>query len=366
MPPLRELQDAPPPSAVGGPPSVVGTPPSSVANASVVAGQPSAVAVPSYPSLSIIIPARNEAKNLQRLLPSLRALDYPGEVEIIVVDDQSSDTTAEVAARLGARVEKVESVPVGWHGKPHACHVGALSARGDWLLFTDADTVHAHDSARRAVSFAQDHALDGLTLFLKQASNTILDGAVLMTAFAGLFAGVRETNRLMNGQYILLRRNVYVASGGFESVRNQPLEDLAMGNRLRSMRYTVVALNGETAATVRMYDSPEQMWHGMTRLGAGSLEWSGSGSLLTVLFTTALVSPLLVLLGVLTGSLRLAWLPITWLAASASVLPFARRFGSLWLTALAPIGALFVLLAAVWGLAARILGLGVHWRGRHV
>lgn len=323
-------------------------------------------AVVRLPSLSIIIPARNEAKNLQRLLPSLRALNYPGELEIIVVDDQSTDGTGKIAGRLGAQVETVESLPPGWHGKPHACHVGALAARGDWLLFTDADTVHTTDSASRAVSFAHDHALDGLTLFLKQTPTGILDGAALTSAFAGLFAGTRDTNALTNGQYILLRRNVYLASGGFEAVRDQSLEDLALGNRLRKFGYTVVALNGETAANVRMYESPTQMWHGMTRLGAGSLEWSGSSGLLTVLVTTALMSPLVVLLGVLTGGLRFAWLPITWVASSVSVVPFARRIGSVWLALFAPVGALVVLIASVWGLVSRVLGRGIHWRGREV
>lgn len=318
------------------------------------------------PSLSIIVPARNEAKNLQRLLPSLNALQFDGALEIIVVDDSSTDETSAVAKNFGARVIRINELPDGWHGKPHACHAGALEAKGDWLLFTDADTIHEPTSAMCAVSFAHDHALDGLTLFIKQKPSSIFESAVLLTAFAGLFAGVRETNALMNGQYILLRRNVYLASGGFETVKNEALEDLALGARLRKLGYTVVALRGENAATVQMYSSPKQMWHGVVRLGAGSLKWSGSGAMVTAAFTTALMSPLLVLLGVMTRGLHFAWLPVTWLVASVSVIPFARRFGSMWLALLAPFGALFVLCAAVWGLFTRVVGRGIHWRGRTV
>lgn len=322
--------------------------------------------VASVPSLSIIIPARNEAANLKRLLPSLKALSYPGDVEIIVVDDHSDDGTGMIAENFGARVVRVDTLPEGWHGKPHACHVGAQAAKGDWLLFTDADTVHEPNSATRAVSFAHDHALDGLTLFVKHAPQNPFEGAVLMTAFAGLFAGVQDPHYLMNGQYIVLRRDVYEKSGGFAEVRGEPLEDLALGNRLHEFGFIVPALRGENAATVQMYTSPQQMWHGMTRLGAGSLKWSGSGALATAAFTTALASPLLVLFGVLTRQLRFAWLPVTWLVASLSVLPFARRFGGLWLALLAPFGAAFVLAAAVFGLAQRVVGKGIEWSGRQV
>lgn len=319
-----------------------------------------------FPSLSIIIPARNEAANLKLLLPTLNELRYPGALEIIVVDDHSADDTRAVAESFGARVLRVETLPEGWHGKPHACHIGALAAQGEWLLFTDADTLHDADSAARAVAFARDTALDGLTLFLRQQVNGLFDGIVLTTAFAGLFAGVRDTRQLMNGQYILLRRDVYMSSGGFAVVRNQALEDLALGAHLRKAGYTFLALRGESAAAVRMYDSTTQMWRGMTRLGAGSLKYAGAGSVMTALYTTALMSPLLVFIGVVTRSLHFAWLPITWLVSSASVIPFARRFGSAWWALLAPFGALFVLLAAWWGIFSRVIGRGIHWRGRNV
>ncbi len=321
---------------------------------------------PNIPSLSIIIPARNEADNLKRLLPSLQALEYPGDMEIIVVDDQSTDATGAIAKGLGARVIRINALPEGWHGKPHASHVGAGAAQGDWLLFTDADTVHAPHSATRAVSFASDHALDGLTLFVKQEPPNPFERAVLMAAFAGLFAGTPDPHYLMNGQYILLRREVYEKSGGFEEVRAEPLEDLAFGHRLHQFGYIVPSLRGENAATVEMYSSPLQMWHGMTRLGADSLKWSGKGALVTAVFTTALFAPLLVLVGVLMRRLNFLWLPVTWLAAALSVIPFARRFGGVRVAFLAPLGAAFVLAAAVFGLAQRAVGKGIEWSGREV
>lgn len=318
------------------------------------------------PALSIIVPARNEAHNLVHLLPSLQALRYPGPLEVIVVDDASSDQTAEVAASLGARVLRTQGPAAGWKGKPYACHLGARAAHGEWLLFTDADTIHAPDSAAQAVSFALQARADGVSLFLKQESKGPLDRLALTAAFAGLFAGFRPAHAILNGQYILLRRDVYHQSGGFAAVRNQALEDVALGVHLRTLGYTVPMVVGEEAAVVRMYGTISQLWHGMNRLGADSLRWSGRQALWTALLVVALMSPLITLFAVLRGGLDRRWLPATWAAATLPMVPWSRRFGSPLWAALAPIGALFVQLAAVWGLVNRFIGRGVRWKGRRV
>lgn len=318
------------------------------------------------PALSIIIPARNEAPNLVHLLPSLQRLAYPGPLQIIVVDDNSTDHTSLIAQAYGARVVAIDHLPSGWKGKPHACHRGAAVAQGQWLLFTDADTLHAPDSAARAVSTALQRGLDGLSLFIKQECQGSVDRLALMTAYAGLFAGARPEDRLLNGQYILLRRDVYLDSGGFSTVRQEALEDVALGQHLRRLGYTVPVLLGEDVATVRMYGSLAQLWHGMNRLAADSLRWSGSRALWTALFVTALMSPLVVLAAVAGGGLPRRWLPLTWATATLSMIPWARRFGSPAWALLVPVGALFVQAAAAWGIVSRWLGRGVLWKGRRV
>jgi hypothetical protein len=171
---------------------------------------------------------------------------------------------------------------------------------------------------------------------------------------------------MLNGQFILLRRQVYLESGGFSAVRGEALEDVALGSWLHHQGYRVPILHGEDTAAVRMYSSHAQMFQGMSRLGSDSLRWAGSGALATALFITALVSPLIVLSGVMRGKIGLRWLLPSWAAAALSMLPWARRFGPPGWALLAPIGAAMVLAAAVYGLVSRIFGLGVQWKGRKV
>lgn len=318
------------------------------------------------PALSIIIPARNEATNLPRLLASLRAVSYSGPLEIIVVDDQSTDNTADIATAYNARVVRLTSLPSGVLGKPHACHQGALVAQGEWLLFTDADTIHAPHGPAAAVAYAIDHNLAGLSLFLRQACRGPVDRLALMTAFAALFAGQSHTASLMNGQYILLRRDVYQASQGFAAVWQEPLEDLALGRHLHQRGYFVPILRGEEIATVQMYQSLGQMWHGLTRLGAGGLRWTGVGGVMTTLLVTAIFTPLSVLLGVWLKRLHCGWLALTWALVALSMAPWGRRFGGAAWAILAPFGAAIIVLAGTWGGMRRLLGRGIRWKGRLV
>ena len=113
------------------------------------------------PRVSIIIPARNEAPNLGRLLASLINLDY-GSYEVIVVDDDSADATHYIAGEFDAILIRSGGPPPGWTGKAYACYLGALAATGDWLLFTDADTEHSPLSLASIMGYAADRRLEAL------------------------------------------------------------------------------------------------------------------------------------------------------------------------------------------------------------
>ncbi|MFN2135123.1 MAG: glycosyltransferase [Candidatus Promineifilaceae bacterium] len=338
------------------------------------------------PSLSIIVPARNEARNLRRLLPSLIEQEYPGPFEIIVVDDHSSDETAAVVREFMRREEAclrllpAAELPDGWLGKPHASHAGARAATGEWLLFTDADTIHTPVSAASVVAFAEGHGLDGLSAFLQQETDGWFNSAVLMVALAGLFAAQRRSDPVLNGQYFLVRRSVYEASGGFAAVRAEMMDDLAYGRHLAQQGYAAPIFRGEALAGVHMYENRRQMWHGINRLGSGSLRYSGPRAFVPALFVTGVLMPLWTLLFNRRYVRVMPRLWLVWTAAILGFVPWAKRFSerrsegararrrrqAVGTAVLAPAAALFVQLSALWGMASRLLGRGISWKDRKV
>lgn len=313
------------------------------------------------PALSIIVPARNEAKNLRRLLPSLRGLRYPGPLEILVVDDESEDETAEVAAAFEVTVLRAGPRPPGWLGKPFAAHRGAEATSGEWLLFTDADTWHAPDSAARAMAWALQHQVDALTLFPDLETERIWEAAVLAVAFAGLFAGLRRFDGLLNGQYLLIPRAVYFASGGFAAVRDRMQDDLAFGQRLRSLGYRIALVDGRDVVRVRT-DGDLRAWiHRMGRWASGVMEAQAMRPWVPVLLTAGMAFPL----GEIGGGRLEAGL-LRWALTGLGAYPWARRWGWPAAAGLAPLGAALIAGSALWGLARRWSGRGIPWKGRRV
>jgi cellulose synthase/poly-beta-1,6-N-acetylglucosamine synthase-like glycosyltransferase len=320
----------------------------------------------SFPSLSVIVPARNEAKALPILLKSLLEQQYPSSLEVIVVDDNSQDETGRIAESFGFKVIRLTELPPGWLGKPHACQCGADVASGEWLLFTDADTIHQKRSAAGAVQYALQNNLDALSLFLKHITTGWYDAVVLGTAFTGLFAGWGSMKDMFNGQFILIKRSVFKSSGGFEAVRQAPVEDVALGRQLQQLGYSAPVLRGEQLASVHMYRSISQLWHGMTRLGSGTLSYSPVSMLLMVIFIAQIASSVFHLVQ---ASLRqVNWMIplIAWILAIPMVIFWMRRIRSAGLAGLAPLGAVFIIFSALWGVAQRLTGFGNQWKGRRV
>ena len=318
------------------------------------------------PPLSIIVPARNEAQVLPVLLGSLSEQEYPAPLEVIVVDDDSKDGTGDLAESYNARVIRLDNLPQGWLGKPYACQRGAEAASGDWLLFTDADTVHHRLSALSAVRCAIKNDLDALSLFIKHTTSDWYDAVVLGVAFTGLFAGWGTMKGMFNGQFILVKRSVFFASGGFEAVRHAPVEDVALGQHLQMLGYKTVVFRGEQLARVRMYRSPSQLWHGLTRLGSGTLSRSLVSTAFTIVFIAQIASPVFLIFMASLG--QLAWLYpfMAWVLAIPMVIPWMNRIRSASLSVLAPFGAVFIIVSAVWGIVQRLTGAGNIWKGRRV
>jgi glycosyltransferase involved in cell wall biosynthesis len=238
-----------------------------------------------WPRVSIVVPARDEEARLPALLRSLATLDYP-DYDVIVVDDESGDDTAALAARAGARVVQGTPLPVGWTGKSHACAQGADVADGALLLFTDADTVHEPASLRAAVAYLEREDLGALSLITGQRCETFFERLLLPTAYAMLFAGIspRRVNRprhisplhisplhtspLANGQYILCRRAAYEQAGGHATVRGSIIEDAALARALSRAGVRYRLCRAESLVSVRMYGGLGELWAGFRKNAA--------------------------------------------------------------------------------------------------
>jgi len=203
-------------------------------------------APPTRPILvSVIVPARNEARNIARCVRSLLDTHYPA-IEVIVVDDHSSDDTARLARATGdgdqrLRVLDSPTLPNGWFGKQWACATGVADARGQLLLFTDADTEHGADLLTRTVNVLQGDAADLVSVVGRQEMRSFWERLLQPQVFWMLLArygGTESVSRarraedvIANGQYLLMRRAAYEEVGGHEAVRDLVAEDLARAQR---------------------------------------------------------------------------------------------------------------------------------------
>lgn len=228
---------------------------------------------PVQPEVSIIIPARNEEASLAFCLESL--VSQIGVVfEIIVVNDHSTDRTREIASSFaGVKVIDAAPLPLSWTGKNNANISGARQARGGWLLFTDADTVHLPGSLARALNEAKAGHAALLSYSPEQVVSGFWEKAVMPVIFAELAAQYRPSEvsdpnspaAAANGQYILISREAYDAVGGHAAVADKILEDVELARVVkRSGRKILFRFGGDEVRT-RMYRSFSQLREGWTK-----------------------------------------------------------------------------------------------------
>lgn len=328
----------------------------------------------SHTTISLIIPARNEAENLRGLLPTCLA-QTQAPSELIVVDDQSTDATAAVATAFGAQVLAITQLPDGWTGKAHACHSGALHARGDWLLFLDADVRLEPSAIAAACGAATADGLVSLSLLLRQRCQSWQECLLIPFAYAQYFVGapvgahfqIEKPQAIVNGQFFLIQRAAYLASGGFARVRHAVMEDLAIARELKHDGLRIGFAHGETLAQVRMYRSFGELWQGFAKTSIASLAYDPHGGLWTIVALVALSMILPVLVAAIAES-NLAALCAALAAYALATLHISRwtqRYAVSPIYALLyPLAATLMLLIALSATARRWSGRGVLWKGR--
>lgn len=335
------------------------------------------------PTLSIVVPARDEERSIERCIRSLLAQDFL-DFEVIAIDDRSTDSTPQILERLARedsrlRVIEGDELPAGWIGKPWALAQGVRHARGSWLLFTDADSWHEPAGAASMLWLATEAGMDAVSIATRQELGSFWERAVLpsilgMILFvAGPLGAINDPKKtahaLANGQYILVARQAYDALGGHSALRAEIVEDVAFARRLKEDgRFRFLLVGGARIASVRMYRSLAEIWSGFTKnvyVGAnGHLGALAGGALFMLAISVA--PPALALYA---ASRKRYALALEAALASIAVVATAswgmRKAGfSRRLAILQPLGtALFAGIIA--NSTARVLsGRGVEWRGR--
>ncbi len=246
-----------------------------------------------YPKLSVIVPARNEENRIADCLATLLTQDYPA-LEVIVVDDCSTDRTAQIVMEIAGRDGRVrllsgKAPPPGWLGKPHAIWQGVAASAGEFLCFVDSDGELHPQCIRQALESMEDHRSDLLTLgmrlecpsFWERAIQPLIIQLVLMAFPAEEVNDPESDVASANGPFLLFRRSAYEAIGGHESVRNEIVEDLVLARRIKENGLRLSWVLAPELMSVRMYASLKEIWEGWSKNFFKSLDEKISLAFLT-------------------------------------------------------------------------------------
>lgn len=215
------------------------------------------------PTVTVIVPARNEGKDIEQCLRSLLGQNYP-RLEICAIDDRSSDTTGEIMDRLQResarlRVVHITELPPGWLGKTHGMWRGAAETRSDWILFTDGDIFFHPEALRRTINYAEMKRCDHLVIFPTLIMQGF--GERMMLGFFGLSSALllrpwkvkdpRARDYIGAGAFNLIRRSVYEDLGTYQALRMEVIDDLKLGQRVKQHGFAQDCVRGPGLVSLR-------------------------------------------------------------------------------------------------------------------
>lgn len=335
------------------------------------------------PLVSVLIPARDEEVNIGKCLEGLVNQDY-ANFEVVVLDDNSSDGTAAVVKRVAdsdSRVSLIvgEPLPDGWAGKPFACHQLAKKARGSWLLFVDADTVHEPNMLRSVLALALGLAPSLLSGFPRQLTASLPQKVAIPVIYFIIMGWMplwwvhrrkKPLPSLAVGQFMLFPAEEYWRIGGHEAVKSQILDDIWMAVAVCRHGGRHVAVDLSRVVSCDMYRSVGAMWEGLVRSlysivavsRLGLLALLGIGYFFFLLPFYSLWSVLV------TGAAPIDVRGLVFFQVVVILLMRGlvdNRFREPLVSGiLHPFGFSFIYLAALYASALRIVGARVHWKRR--
>ena len=259
-----------------------------------------------FPMLSILIPARNEERNIRECLETVLCQDYP-RFEVLVYDDHSADKTAEVVREIQAKDPRVRLLPTvplppGWAGKVHACAQLAEAARGEYLLFMDADVRLRPGALKRALAWVHTYTPDLFSLLPALDVRHPLEALTwpLMTSTFLAFLPLRwlyeyRRPRLAGalGPFMLFHRAAYWEIGGHRAIPDEIVEDLRLAALAKAHGRRVLLVDGPEIASVRFYQGLRETWDGLTKSAFGAFRYRlGLATLITALASLILFGPI--------------------------------------------------------------------------
>ncbi|HEV7302306.1 MAG TPA: glycosyltransferase family 2 protein [Tepidisphaeraceae bacterium] len=352
------------------------------------APQPNAAAgVGSEGVVSVLIPARNEEASIGDCVRAVLANDAGDgrELEVIVLDDGSTDRTADIVRDIAAgdarlRLEAAPPLPVGWCGKQHACHVLSMRARGQWLAFIDADVRLSPDAVRRAIAFAVAADAPLVSGFPRQQTGTMLERMLIpLIHFVLLgFLPIRRMRMSTSpaygagcGQFFIARRDAYDRAGGHAAIRASLHDGVTLPRAFRNAGDRTDLFDATDTATCRMYQSNGETWHGLAKNATEGMAAPAAIVPWTIMLTLGQVLPMIwfayaaLAPAIPYRMVVLICAGIAVLLSYAVRLAGAARFRQSRLGAMLHPVSIVVLLAIQWyALSRRVMGRSSTWRGR--
>jgi chlorobactene glucosyltransferase len=228
--------------------------------------------------VSVLIPARNESRNIQACLEDLIKQDY-ANYEIIVLDDDSSDNTAQIVEIMTKKNRRIRLIrgkrlPAGWTGKNWACYQLSRQAKGNFLIFSDADNRYKKEAITKTVSWMQKLNLDFFSAFPQQFTKTIIEKLVVPTVYMSVYCYLPlwltyktkfPSIAAANGQWIAFKKSAYQQLGGHAVVQGKIAEDTELARLAKKKKMKILTAVGTGLIFARMYHNREEVWHGFSK-----------------------------------------------------------------------------------------------------
>lgn len=228
------------------------------------------------PLVSVLVPARNEEKNIRTCVESLQTQDYPN-FEVLVLDDNSTDDTANIVNEIAAGDSRIhlytgEPLPDDWVGKPYACYQLAKKARGSWLMFVDADTIHAPHMIRSVLATALETKASLLSGFPRQLADSLAQKIIMPVLYFIILGWLplwwlqlfkKPKPSMAIGQFFLFPRDEYWRIGGHKVVQSKIVEDVWMGIEVTRHGGRHISVDLSNAVSCNMYRNIGDAWHGL-------------------------------------------------------------------------------------------------------